>query len=98
MRWLDEKEAAAAPPLGSPKGPPPADAAQRSPGALVDGAPTRHQELAEARAAPSRQPRPSASSTSHLIFLFSHHSSRTNGGCQQRLSKHELCMECTFYD
>lgn len=51
MRWLDEKEAAAAPPLGSPKGPPPADAAQRSPGALVDGAPTRHQELAEARAA-----------------------------------------------
>ncbi|KAK9823005.1 hypothetical protein WJX81_005420 [Elliptochloris bilobata] len=48
MRWLDEKEAAAAAPLGSPRGPPPGEGA-RAAGALVDGAPTRHQEVAEVR-------------------------------------------------
>ena len=63
MRWLDEKEAAAAAPLGSPRGPPPADAAQ-----LMDGAPTRHQELAEVRM--KRRAKLAARSNSHAGHTF----------------------------
>lgn len=47
MRWLDEKEKAVAAPLGSPRVPLTGDAAARAPGGIVDGALTRHQEVAE---------------------------------------------------
>lgn len=47
MRWLAEKETAVAAPLGSPRVPLTGDAAARAPGGVVDGALTRHQEVAE---------------------------------------------------